>query len=221
LVSGSWDRTIVLWDLDTRQSLGPPVNTGGGGQVESVAFSPDGKTLASGGGNGVVLCDGATGQPLGEALATDTSGVKAVAFSPDGRILASGGGSNKVVLWDVAKRQQLGPYLTGHKRWVSSVAFSSDNRTLASLGGDNNIILWDVAAPHRLGQSLHGHSSPVESLAFTPDGATLISCAQVKAQTTREKNQHEIRFWDVATHQERSAPSICTTGRVSQIYTGT
>ena len=64
LVSGSWDGTIVLWDTDTRQALGPPVNTGGGGQVESVAFSPDGKTLASGGGNGVVLCDGATGQPL-------------------------------------------------------------------------------------------------------------------------------------------------------------
>ena len=117
----------------------------------------------------------------------------------------------------MAKRQQLGPYLTGHKRWVSSVAFSSDNRTLASLGGDDNIILWDIAAPHRLGQSLRGHSSPVESLAFTPDGTALISCAHTEARITGEKSQNEIRFWDMATRKERSAPFMCTTGRVSQI----
>jgi WD40 repeat protein len=217
LVSGSWDGTIVLWDIATRQPLTPNINTGGGGQVESVAFTPDGKTLASGGGGGVVFCDGATGEPRSDALATDTRGVKAVAFSPDGQILASGGGSNKVVLWNVEKRQQIGPSLTGHTRWVSSVSFSSNKRMLASAGGDNTIILWDIAAPHRLGQSLQGNSGPVESLAFTPDGMTLISCAQLTARTGEEKNQNEIRFWDAATGQERGVPLKCTTGRVSEI----
>ena len=156
--------------------------------VLSMSFSPDGTTLASGGGwndNTVRLWDVATATHKA-TLTGHTDWVNSVSFSPDGTTLASGSRDNTVRLWDVATATHKAT-LTGHTDSVRSVSFSSDGTTLASGSGDDTVRLWDVAtATHKA--TLTGHTSFVSSVSFSPDGTTLAS-----------GSGREVRLWDVAT----------------------
>jgi hypothetical protein len=144
--------------------------------VWSVAFSPDGKTLASAGQDQTIrLWNVFTGQPIGDPLTGHTESVKSVAFSPDGQTLASGSQDDTIRLWDVATGQLIGDPLAGHMSDVRSVAFSPDGQTLASGSQDDTIRLWDVATGQLIGDPLAGHMSDVRSVAFSPDGQTLAS----------------------------------------------
>ncbi len=190
---------------DTREGLrtlleaNPRITTflhGRATPMKSVAFSPDGKTLASGSGDEdgrIILWDVEKHQQSGELLTDHHEPVTSVAFSPaDGSILASGSDDRTIILWNVEKRQRLGDALTGHKERVSSVAFSPDGKTLASGSADNTIILWNVASHQRLGDPLEVHAKGVRSVAFSPDGKTLAA----------GYGDGSIILWDVASHQQ-------------------
>ena len=158
--------------------------------VLSIAFSPDGKVLASGSRDETVkLWDVASGRQL-RTLSGHGSWVNSIAFSPDGKVLASGSGDKTIKLWDVASGRELRS-LSGHTDWVFSVAFSPDGKVLASGSYDSTIKLWDVASGSEL-RTLSGHTDKVTSVAFSPDGKVLASGGEDKT----------IKLWDAASGRE-------------------
>ena len=164
------------------------------GDVEDVAFSPDGKILASAGtaDEAIILWDIETGQPLGRPLAGHTAHVLTVAFSPDGKLLASGGDDKTVILWDVQTGRLL-ERLTGPTEWVRSVAFNRNGTLLASAGGGQKIIIWDVQSRRQLGSPLEGHTNGVRRVVFSPTNDTTLASAG---------DDHTIILWDVAARQQ-------------------
>ncbi|MFI6056132.1 protein kinase [Streptomyces violascens] len=156
-----------------------------GGAVASVAFSPDGKTLASATGNGRIwLWSVATRKPVATlTLIPDAHGsvpdTTAVAFSPNGKILAGNVdliGSKNTWLWDVATRKVMTTFTSNNVigQTLAAVAFSPDSKTLASgntsaTSGDRMVSLWDVATHKRIADI----DAVAWSVAFSPDGTTL------------------------------------------------
>jgi hypothetical protein len=164
-----------------------PMNT----SVNSVAFSPDGRTLASGNGPGTIqlwnVTDPAHPVALGNPLTAAPAEVVSVALSPDGHSLVSAGGdlsSSAIQLWnitDLAHPAALGEPLTGPATPFNSVAFSPNGHTLASGSGAPTftagaIQLWnvtDLTHPTTLGKPLNDYDGAVAAVAFSPDGRIL------------------------------------------------
>ncbi|QKV97688.1 hypothetical protein HUT19_33185 [Streptomyces sp. NA02950] len=139
--------------------------------VTSVAYSPDGRTLATGSEDGSAkLWNAATGH-LRTTLTGHHDGVTSVAYDPDGRTLATGSEDGSAKLWNAATGH-LRTTLTGHHDGVTSVAYSPDGRTLATGSEDGSAKLWNAATGH-LRTTLTGHHDGVTSVAYSPDGRTL------------------------------------------------
>jgi len=154
---GGIDRRGFEWFYWQRKiSPGPMTLSGHADVVHSVAFSPDGKRLASASGDGTAkVWDAGTGQET-LTLKGHTGWVTSVAFSPDGKQLASANGDGTVQVWDAGTGQET-LTLKGHTGRVVSVAFSPDGKRLASAGTDKTVMVWDArpldADPATTGQT--------------------------------------------------------------------
>jgi len=190
VASGSADTTVRLWDAATGKQIRSFKDVqGSAGSVSSVAFSPDGETLASAGlssPDNIRLWQVATGKVV-RAIKWD--GVTAITFSPDGKTLAAGTNHWTIGLWDAATGKEVRPP-KGHALGIQAVAFSPDGKTLASGSTDMTVRLWEAATGKEI-RALEGHTSAICSVAFSPDGKTLASAS---ADMT-------VRLWDTATGQ--------------------
>ncbi|KAF2175910.1 WD40 repeat-like protein [Zopfia rhizophila CBS 207.26] len=143
--------------------------------VQAVAFSPDGKVLASASGDRTVKLWDASSGAVQQTLEGHRDPVSAVAFSPDGKVLASASGDSTVKLWD-ASSGAVQQTLEGHRDPVQAVAFSPDGKVLASASWDSTVKLWD-ASSGAVQQTLEGHRDWVWAVAFSPDGKVLASAS--------------------------------------------
>src|SRR6266542_3189589 len=160
------------------------------GIVYSVAFSPDGKTLASGSGDNTIrLWDVGAGRLI-RSLAGHGGAVRSVAFSPDGKMIASASEDKTIKLWQVSTGKYIRLF-NGHTGCVYSVAFSPDGKTLASSseeGNESALRLWDVNTG-RLIRSFEERNQWVPSVAFSPDGKMIASGS----------HEQVVKLWDVGT----------------------
>jgi eukaryotic-like serine/threonine-protein kinase len=222
LVSADWQGKLRIWQPQTGKLLRPPIPAHNG-PIPAIAFSADGKWLATAGSDMTVKLWSVDYAPLGlgllpgivnplpnlherAALAGHRGQVRCLAFSPTSKLLATGASDWTIRLWDLSRFPEGGANvparaLTGHTNAVLSLAFSNDGLTLASGSEDRTIRLWDLKElPKRKlpvpSETLTGHTDAVVALAFSPDGKTLASGSSL--------NDQSLRLWDVARRVERA-----------------
>ncbi|MDZ8140386.1 MAG: NACHT domain-containing protein [Nostoc sp. DedQUE04] len=157
--------------------------------IQTVEFSPDGKTFATGDSKGEIRLWQVTDNQQILICKGHTNWVRAVTFNPNGKMLASGSEDHTVKLWDIHTGQCL-KTLQGHTKHVSSVAFNPTAQTLASSSHDGTIIIWQIDTGKYLTDLQYGDGDIVKSVTFSPDGKKLLS-----------GGGKTVKLWDVNTSQ--------------------
>ena len=183
IASGSSDRTVKIWKLETGREL--RTLRGHSDRVNSLCYSPDGKAVASGSRDDTIkLWDVASGECI-KTLTEHKGSVESIVYNSDGKYLASGSFDHTIKLWDVASGNCI-KTLEGHTNSVVAISYSPDEKYLVSCSWDDTIKIWDVANGKCI-KTLIGHTSSIKSVAYSPDGKHIASSYE----------DGVIKIWDV------------------------
>lgn len=183
IVSGSSDKTLKLWDLQTGLVL--KTFKGHSGSVYAIAISKDGNFIISASQDQTIkIWDIVSGKEI-RTIQT-TYAVTALALSPDGKLIASCSSFGPdISLWDFDSGRLINT-CKGHQNGVTSVVFSEDNRYLVSASYDKTIKIWDLAGSKEI-KTFRGHSDKVANAKFSPNGKLILSSSF----------DETIKLWDV------------------------
>jgi WD40 repeat protein/beta-lactamase regulating signal transducer with metallopeptidase domain len=197
LATAGEDGSVKIWGLGARRQTARLTLSGDMNLLCSVAYSPDGKTIAVGDGaqntaGNVILWDVAT-RKVKATLEGHELAVHTVVFSPDGTLIASGSADGTIRVWDTA---------TGSERYaltglsgVTELVFSPDGKLLAAAGETNGVTLWEVETGTEAAR-LTDLAGPAQSVAFSPDGRLLATGGGVTDGASKARG--EVKLWDVA-----------------------
>ena len=183
LISAAGDRAAVVWNLAPEWKLERTIGTGEAkspltDRVNALAFSRDGKLLATGSGEPsrggqIKLWDAATGALVRDLPNVHSDAVLGLDFSPDGKFLASGAADKMARVTDLATGQVARTF-EGHTHHVLAVSWSLDGRTLATAGADNLVKVWDAVSGEKK-KNIEGYEKEVTAVRFAGASATLLT----------------------------------------------
>jgi eukaryotic-like serine/threonine-protein kinase len=185
IVSGSFDKTIKVWNPQTGKLL--RTLSGHSDAVRAIAISQDGSLLASGSSDKTIkIWNLQTGKLL-RTLSGHRGAIWSVSISPDGKTLVSGAYDGAIKIWNLQTGERLD--LPEHDDSIWSVAISPDGQTLVSGAYDGAIKIWNLQTRELLSTLSEGHSEAVRSIAISSDGQTLVSGSWDKT----------VKVWDLQT----------------------
>ncbi|NOY41842.1 MAG: protein kinase [Planctomycetes bacterium] len=190
LVTGSWDQSAKIWNIETGQALRKLTGVHQG-YVNSVEFSPDGKSVLTGSDDGTArLWETATGKPLKTVFSGHNSRIRQARFSADGKRVLTAANDKTARIWNAAtgESQQT---LTGHEWAVLCGEFSNDGQRVITGSEDNTAIIWDASTGQPL-VKLTGHTDSITAVAFSADGRRALTGSQ----------DSTAKLWDTHTGKE-------------------
>ncbi|KAF5336335.1 hypothetical protein D9611_006656 [Ephemerocybe angulata] len=177
-------------------------------RVRSVAYSPNGRCIASASTDGAIrIWDAQTGMPASEPLQGHTDTVWAVAYSPDSTYIASGSADKTIRLWDAQTGLPVLQPSTGHTGTVCAVAYSPDGKYIVSGSADDTLRVWDAQTGRAVFGPITGHTDIVRSVAYSPDGNHIVSGSYDRT----------VRIWDAHTGQAAVGPMRGHTDKVRSV----
>lgn len=211
LATASVDRTVIIWNLETNQTVGR-IETDD--SIFAIAYSPDGERLALGHNTGQIELWRVAGthdnwQPDNVTLTGHQDRVSSLAFHPNGHWLASGSRDASLRLWDVSTGKMIDTLDSAHDDGILSLAFSPDGNLLASGSRDATVRLWSVTGSglQASGDPLAAHTNWVMDVAFSPDGTMLASAS----------GDHTIILWHVGERRPIGNPLMGHTDWVNAL----